>query len=300
MKMTPEWDDIKVFLAVARLGTISKAGARLGIEHSTVSRRIDRLEKSVGSVLFDRMRSGYRLTETGQSLIPFAEKMEDALIEAEEGLEKTQHAEGAVRVGTPEAFGIYVMSPRLVDFHHRHPGIRIELMAQPQFPSLVTREVEILVTLERPKMGRYKVARLAKIDYYLYCSPEYKATHPPIDRLSDLERHSFVDYIHDGHMSEMYRVLEELVPSPKRCFSTTSVIAQRTAAASGLGLALLTPYVANQEKNLINAYPSKPLVTRNLWVAAPEDLLKIKRISMTWDFIRELIDDNPDYFHRFG
>ncbi|MGB3290745.1 MAG: LysR family transcriptional regulator [Burkholderiaceae bacterium] len=295
----PEWNDIKVFLAVARLGTISLAGERLEIEHSTVSRRIDRLEEKLGVVLFDRRRSGYSLTDAGKALIPHAESMESALLAAvEESLGSAGFIEGTVRVGTPEAFGINVLTPSLVQLRKKHPGLHIELMAQPQFPSLVTREVEILVTLEPPAMGRYKVAKLAKIDYFLFCSPGYLKSHPKIRKLEDIAQHDLIDYIHDGSVSERYRVLEEVVVKPRRTFTTTSVLAQRAAAAAGLGLILLTPYVARASKDLTCVFPGRPLVTRSLWIAAPEDLLKIKRYRYVWDHIRNLMNQHPDLFHR--
>ncbi|ASC65760.1 LysR family transcriptional regulator [Achromobacter denitrificans] len=299
MDKHPEWNDLRVFLAVARLGTISDAGEKLGIEHSTVSRRIDRLEATLRVVLFDRRRSGYSLTDAGHALIPHAERMESALLAAvEESLEVADFIKGNVRVGTPEAFGIHVLAPGMAQLRQKHPGLRIELMAQPQFPSLVTREVEILVTLDPPEMGRYKVARLAQIDYFLYCSPGYRKSHPPIRELGDLAEHDFVDYIHDGSVSERYRVLEELVAEPKRCFTSNSVLAQRSAAAAGLGLVLLTPYVANiRSGDLISVFPDKPLITRSLWIAAPEDLLRIKRYQFAWRFIREQVESQPALFH---
>nr|WP_245593801.1 LysR family transcriptional regulator [Comamonas badia] len=299
MSELPEWNDLRVFLTVARLGTISQAGERLNIEHSTVSRRIDRLEEKLAVVLFDRRRSGYTLTDAGRRLIPHAEKMESALLEAvEQDMGKESAIEGTVRVGTPEAFGIHVLAPSLASLHAGHPGLHIELMAQPQFPSLVTREVEILVTLEPPQTGRYKVARLGQVEYFLYCSPGYRDTHPPIQALGDVAGHQFVDYVHDGSVSDRYRILNELTPNPQRSFTTTSVLAQRTAAAAGLGLVLLTPYVAQQGKDLVCVFPGQVLMTRSLWIAAPEDLLKIRRYRFVWDHIRHLIDRQPDLFRR--
>ena len=220
MDKYPEWNDLKVFLTVARLGTISLAGERLGIEHSTVSRRIDRLEAKLKVVLFDRRRSGYSLTDAGNALIPHAEKMESVLLAAvEESLGLADFIEGTVRVGTPEAFGINVLAPSLARLRQTHPGLNVELMAQPQFPSLATREAEILVPRDPP-------------------------------------------------------------------------------AVAGMGLVLLTPYVANAgQADLVEVFPGRPLITRSLWIAAPEDLLRIKRYQSVWNFIRQLMAQHPDLFH---
>jgi len=296
---TPDWNDLRIFLAVARFRTISATGERLGIEHTTVSRRIDRLEATLGVVLFDRRRSGYSLTEAGRSLIPHAEKMESALNEAiDESAGAGARVNGTVRVGTPEAFGICVLAPNLARLQGEHPGLHVQLMAQPQFPSLVTREVEILVTLEPPTVGRYKITRLGYVDYFLYSSRAYRDAHPDIHDLSDLVHHSFVDYVHDGSVSARYRILEELIPQPDRCFTTTSVLAQRAAAAAGMGLVLLTPYVAEQSDDLVCIFPDRALMTRDLWIAAPEDLLRIRRIRVVWDHIRRLVEQRPEHFRR--
>lgn len=296
---TPDWNDLRIFLAVARFGTISATGERLGIEHTTVSRRIDRLEATLGVVLFDRRRSGYSLTEAGRSLIPHAEKMESALNEAiDESAGEDARVNGTVRVGTPEAFGICVLAPNLRPLQEEHPGLHVQLMAQPQFPSLVTREVEILVTLEPPTVGRYKMARLGHVDYFLYCSRAYRDAHPGVHDLSDLARHSFVDYVHDGSVSSRYRILEELIPHPDRCFTTTSVLAQRAAAAAGMGLVLLTPYVADQDDDLVCLFPDRALMTRELWIVAPEDLLRIRRVRVVWDYMRRLVEQRPEHFRR--
>ncbi|BDB30239.1 MULTISPECIES: LysR family transcriptional regulator [Cupriavidus] len=299
MRKHPEWNDFRFFLELARNGKISLTGEKLGVEHSTVSRRIDRLEESLGTVLFDRRRNGYSLTDAGKALVPHAERMENALLGAiEESEGQSGDVVGTVRVGTPEAFGINVLAPSLVDLHARHPDLHVELMAQPQFPSLVTREVEILVTLEPPQVGRYTTARLAEVDYFLYGSPAYLKARPAIGALADVAEHAFVDYVHDGSVSERYRILEELTPSPRRHFTTTSVLAQRAAAAAGMGLVLLTPYVAGTGSDLVSIFPDQPLITRTLWIAAPEDLFRIRRIRCVWDFIREVVSRHPDEFRR--
>ncbi|WP_082855306.1 LysR family transcriptional regulator [Paraburkholderia phytofirmans] len=139
----PEWTDFRFFLEVARTGKVSSAGERPGVEHSTVSRRINRLEQSLGSVLFDRRRNGFYLTDAGKALVPHAERMENALLGAlEEHMSQSTVVYGTVRVGTPEAFGIHVLAPSIVELNAQQPDLHVELMAQPQFPSLVTREVQ--------------------------------------------------------------------------------------------------------------------------------------------------------------
>ena len=102
-----------------------------------------------------------------------------------------------------------------------------------------------------------------------------------------------VDYVHDGSLSERYRILDELVSEPRRRFTSTSVLAQREAVAAGLGIALLTPYVAAGRPDLVNLFPDQPQITRTLWLAAPEDLFRTRRIRVVWDFIRDVVTKYP-------
>ncbi|WP_322049423.1 LysR family transcriptional regulator [Paraburkholderia sp. J67] len=294
-----EWTDFRYFLEVARTGKVSLAGERLGVEHSTVSRRINRLEESLGSVLFDRRRNGFSLTDAGKSLVPHAERMENAMLGAlEANMNQSSAVYGTVRVGTPEAFGIHILAPGMAKLNAQHPDLHVELMAQPQFPSLVTREVEILVTLEPPQIGRYTVSRIADVDYFFYTSKAYLDTNGPIQELTDIVNHDFVDYVHDGSLSERYRILDELVSNPRRQFTSTSVLAQREAVAAGLGIALLTPYVAAARPELVNLFPDMPQITRTLWLAAPEDLFRTTRVRVVWDYIRAVVQSYPKLLRR--
>lgn len=297
MTSPADWHDLHIFLTVARLGTISEAGARLGIEHSTVSRRIDRLESKLGVVLFDRRRTGYVLTASGRSLIKYAERMESAVLEAFQDSDGS-FARGTVRVGTPEGVGIHLIAPKLLNLQADHPELHVQMLPQQQYPSLVSREVDILITQDPPDQGRYKVAKLTGVDYSLYCSRAYRDSHPPIRSLKDLEGHHFIDYIHDGTLSSQFKVLEELTPNPKRVFTSSSLLAQREAAIAGLGLVALSPFVGELSDDLICLFPGQALVKRSLWIVAPEDLLRIKRVRIVWNFIRELIEKHPEHFLR--
>lgn len=265
--------------------------------HSTVSRRIDRLEDSLGTVLFDRQRGGYALTEAGRSLIVYAERMENALQEAVQDSAGTKaQVSGTVRVGAPEGFGLCVLSPSVPALRSAHPGLHVELMVQPQFASLATREVEILVTLDPPVTGRVVLVRIAQPEYFLYCSPSYRDSHEPIARIEDATGHEFVDYVQDGSVNNRYLVLDEILPGLRRVSTSNSVMAQRAAVAAGIGLSFMTPYVAEMADDLVCLLPGQVLLSRPLYLAAPEDLLRIRRIRVVWDHIRRLIDRHPRYF----
>ncbi|MCX7143619.1 MAG: LysR family transcriptional regulator [Proteobacteria bacterium] len=297
MTKFPEWGDLRYFLELARTGTLSAAAQRMGVEHTTVARRLTRLEEQLGTALFDRRRDGYSLTEAGQALVPHAEAMESALLDAiaETGA-KVSEAAGTVRIGTTEGFAICVLAPRLAKLYAKHPNLQIELMALPRFPSLASREVEILVTLNPPRSGHYIVARFLDLNYHLYASPAYLASHKPITELKDLAGHDFVDYVQDYLMSEDLRYLNELTPQPLRRFTSTSILAQREAIAAGLGLALMAPYVVMGRNDVVRVFHGKAPVTRTLWITTPSSLFRLRRIRVVWNYLREIAEMEPGLF----
>lgn len=290
-----DWNDLQYFLELARAGTLTAAARRLQVEHSTVSRRIERLERSVGSVLFDRRRDGYVLSESGTALLPFAEAMESVWLEAREEVGGGHIAvTGTVRLGVPEVFAARVIVPRLHTLLDQHPELSVELLLLPQLPSLAAREADLLVTLDPPRSGRYVVTRLVDIHYYLYASPDYLACHGPITEVGALAGHRFVDYVQDYLLSDALRYLDELLDEPRRVVSSTGMLAQYEAIASGLGLGMLTTYALPPGSPLMRVLPDTVSVQRKLWLAAPTDLLRVSRVRAVWDFLRELVGAEGD------
>lgn len=299
MVTLPDWDDLRYFLELARAGKLAMAAERLGVEPTTISRRLDRLEERLQISLFDRRRSGYVLTETGRRLLARVEAMESEVIGALVETGSDMGAVGRVRLGTPEAFGVCVVAPRLHRLSAAQSGLQIELIAQPQFPCLVTREVDISVTMDPPTSGRYVVSRLTDLHYYLFAAPAYLAGRRKIETAQDLAGHEFVDYVHDSSISQSLHYLEELIGHSFCRFTSTSIQAQCAAAASGYGLILSPPYCTENQPELVQAWPGEVQVTRSLMLAVPEDLLRLRRVRVVWDFLRGIAEQEPHLF-RYG
>lgn len=300
MTKSPDWSDLRYFLELARAGKLSAAAQRLAVEHTTVARRLVRLEELLGTALFDRRRDGYVLTEAGRALLPHAEAMESALLGAiAESGAKVTGAVGPVRIGTPEGLGICVVAPRLASLYAEHPELQVELMALPRFPSLVTREVDILLTLDPPRSGRYVASRFCELNYHLYASRGYLKRSSPLREMKDLAGHDFVDYVQDQLLSDDLRYLDELTTQPRRRFTSTSILVQREAIASDLGLAMMTPYLVRGRKDLVPVLVGQAQVRRTLWLATPADLFRLRRVRVAWDFLRAIAENEPELF-EFG
>ncbi|TFW28023.1 LysR family transcriptional regulator [Massilia horti] len=296
MNTLPEWTDLRFFLELARAGTLSGASRRLEVEHTTVARRIDRLETQLGTTLFDRSREGYELTEVGAALLPHAEAMEGAALAAAEHVGGGEvAAQGVVRLGVPEVFGVKVVAPLLARMLQTHPDLSIDLLALPSFANLANREADLGVMLDPPSTGRYMVTRLASFRFYLYASPAYLARHPPIRSIADLAGHHFVDYVQDRLASRELSYLNELGFTPRRRMCCSGMMAQVEATASGLGLMMAPPYAVADEPRLVRVLDDFS-AERSYWLAAPTDLYRLQRVRAVWNLLREHADGHPELF----
>jgi DNA-binding transcriptional LysR family regulator len=296
MHTLPEWTDLRFFLELARAGTLSGASRRLEVEHTTVARRIDRLEGQLGTTLFDRSREGYELTEMGQALLPHAEAMEGAALAAAEQLGGGEvAAHGIVRLGVPEVFGVKVVAPLLAGMLATHPNLSIDLLALPSFANLANREADLGVMLDPPSTGRYMVTRLASFRFYLYAAPSYLARHAPIRGRADLAGHDFVDYVQDRLASRELSYLNELGFTPRRRMCCSGMTAQLEATASGLGLMMAPPYAVPDDGRLVRVLDGF-FAERSYWLAAPTDLYRLQRVRAVWNLLREHADSNPGLF----
>jgi DNA-binding transcriptional LysR family regulator len=298
MNSLPEWTDLRFFLELARAGTLSSASRRLDVEHTTVARRIDRLEAQLGSTLFDRSREGYELTDMGQALLPHAEAMEGAALAAAEQLGGTEGAaHGLVRLGVPEVFGVKVVAPLLAGLLQTHPDLTVDLLALPRFANLANREADLGVMLDPPTTGRYMITRLASFRFYLYASPSYLAGHPPIREQADLVRHDFVDYVQDRLASRELSYLNEMGFTPRRRICCSGMTGQLEAAALGMGLMMAPPYAVPDDGRLVPVLEGF-FAERTYWMAAPADLYRLQRVRVIWNLLREHAESNPALFVR--
>jgi DNA-binding transcriptional LysR family regulator len=296
MNTLPEWTDLRFFLELARAGTLSGAARRLHVEHTTVARRIDRLEKELGATLFDRSREGYELTEMGLALLPHAQAMEGAALAAAEQLGGAEvAAHGVVRLGVPEVFGVKVVAPLLVGLLDAHPDLAIDLLALPRFANLANREADLGVMLDPPTTGRYMVTRLASFRFYLYAAPAYLDKHAPIRHQADLAQHYFVDYVQDRLASRELSYLDELGFTPRRRLCCSGMTAQIEAASLGMGLMMAPPYAVPDDGRLVPVLPGF-FAERSFWLAAPTDLYRLRRVKVVWDLLRDYADSQPSLF----
>ncbi len=289
-----DWDGLRYFLEVARTQRVSAAALRLGVRHTTVSRRVQALERELDTMLFNKSKaSGFTLTEDGNRLFAYAEQIEAALFTAREAISgQSQALSGHLRVGSTEGFGSYVLAPLMIDFQHRYPAITLDIMPVPRFISLSKREADIAISLERPQRGPYLCTKLMDYSLKLYAHRDYLAQAAPIRTKSDLADHAFIGYVEELLFSDRLRYLEDIVANTRVIFRSTSVIAQYHAVLQGRSLAILPCFMAAQDDRLQVVLEEEIAITRSFWMYCHEDFRQSTRVMALWDFLKQSVQLN--------
>ncbi len=282
-----DWNDVRAFLAVARSGRLTAAAARLGVDHSTLSRRIAALEHSLKAKLFDRSPSGYSPTEAGRRLMPLAEEMERLALGAAETVGGSAGLiEGVVRIGSPEGFGSYFLAPRIQKLKAQYPQLVVQLVAASAVFSLAKREADLAISVSRPPSGRLLVSKLIDYDLGLYAAPAYLAGAAAIASCDDLKGHRFVSYIGDLlHFPEL-DFLQQVVPGGITSMESSNLVAQTRATLAGAGLCVLPAFLAREEPGLVRVLADEVNLTRSLWLTVHQDLAELARVRAAVRFIK--------------
>lgn len=290
------WDDLRFFLELARAGRLTIAARRLGVEHTTVARRVQALEVDVSTTLFNRNAEGYELTPAGRLLLPIAQSMESAYLKTELLLPNLPDPmEGLVRIGCNEGYGTTVLPKHLAPLISDHPGLCIEILAVPRAIQLTRQEADIVVSIDRPARGPYKVVRLTDYELGLYASDSYLQKNPSISIKDDLRGHSFVNYIENLALAKNIPTPDAITKPGTSPIRSTSILAQRTAAEAGVGIAILPRYLVQDNSPLKPVLPIEVSFRRTYWMMSQIDVFKTARVRMTWEFMREAVVTDPAF-----
>ena len=247
-------DDLIVLLEIARCGSFLKAAAALGLDHSTVSRRIAALERELKSPLVHRGVQGCTLTAMGQRLLKSCEQVESAVHEVRmlSGLPEPGPGElnGLLRIATGEAFGTFVVTPVLARLHRENPGLQIEIITQTR-PSPYGVGADIEIGVGDPVRNRAGAEALTDYRLGLYASGEYLRARGTPRSTSELAEHPLIYYIEGLLRVEDLDVLDRFGTDSHAAFGSTSVHAQLEATVHGAGIGLLPAFVAERDRSLV-------------------------------------------------
>lgn len=292
-----DWDDLRVFLHIARTGRIIDAAKLLAIDHSTASRHLFRLEEDIGAKLFDRAGRRLKITPAGQSLMTIAARMESIVLR-EVGAISQQAVDisGKVRIGAPEGLGIAYLGRRLPQMGRAYPTLELELVALPQNYSLASREVDIAITLDRPEAGNISTRRLTNYQLGFFAATGYISRHGQPSSLAGLPDHTLCGYIPELlHTQELnYLAAPELNLLPG--LRSTSVLAQREMIESGSAIGVLPLFMTSDRPHLLRIVQREFTITRSYWLSVHEDLRPLARIRAVIDEIANIVRRDQPIF----
>lgn len=272
-----DWDHLRHFLATARTGKISEACKSLGVDHSTVSRRIRSLELDLGVQLFNRSPLGYNMTEDGHKLLVRAERIEAEFSRAQQDAENQDDApSGVVRIGAPDGFAALILAPKLAEFCSGYPDLSIELFSAPRWLSLSRRDADIAISLSKPKSGRQRVTKLVDFTLREYVSTRVKA------EVSTLPR---TGYIHDLYFDDSLDVIDSFKGDANPDIACSSVLAQLEIVRTGEGKGVLADFLVQRHPEMVPTEPDRPPLERTLWLRVHEDMADLIRVRKTIDYL---------------
>lgn len=263
-----DWDDLRIFIAAARAGSLAAASQRLGIDTATVGRRVARLETSLKSTLLVRSPAGLQLTAAGSQLLELAANAE-AAIEAATRVVRPDVVAGTVRISAAEGFGTAMLAPALPGLAATRPGLRVELAAHAGFLSPARREVDMAVTLTAPESQRLVVEPLTAYQLAVYAAPGYLDAAGRPRLASELMDHKIVGYVDDLIFTPELRYLDEVHPGLRPSLASSSIQAQAAMLRNSGGVGVLPCFMS---EGLERVLVDDVLLERRLWLSTHREV----------------------------
>lgn len=273
------WDDLRIFLAVARAESLSGAGRVLRLDPATVGRRIQRLEETLGAALFTKSPQGYAATAEGQRLLDEAVRAEEA-VQAALGAARGQEGalSGQVRIGAPDGCANYLLPAVVARLSAAHPALDIQIVALPRVFNLSRREADMAIAVSRPTGGRLIAEKLADYRLSLAASNDYLARRGPVARREDLGAHPVVGYIPDMIFDRELDYLAEIGLS-RVALASNSVAVQLNLLRAGAGVGIVHDFALPHAPDLVRVLPGEVTLTRGFWLLRHADDRRVERLS---------------------
>ena len=282
-----DWDDLRVLLAVAREGSTIAAGRALGIDQSTVHRRVQALENALGTQLVQRHPTGYRLTELGHELLPFAAQVESTAQALEQRLDEARRrAVGVVRVTCPEPLVYLIRQSGLIErFNGIHPGITVQFVMSDKYLDLAQGDADIALRSGDVDDAALIGRKIADSMWAVYASREYLASVSRPERLEDLTQHPLVGFDESMTKHRVALWLQQVAPGARVVARNTSVLGMMYAVKSGVGIGPLPTALGDRDDQLVRLFGPLAELSRIWRVLAHPDGRHTPRVAAFFDFI---------------
>ena len=277
--MDIHWDDLRVFLAVARSESLSGAGRLLRIDPATVGRRMQRLEQGVGAPLFAKSPQGYALTVDGQRLMDHAERAEQAVTGAVEEIGgQAGQLTGQVRIGAPDGCANFLLPQVCAELSRNNPLLDIQIVALPRVVNLSKREADMAITVSAPATGRLTVQKITDYRLHLAASADYLGNQAPLGDLRDLRDHRVIGYIPDMIYDKELDYLAE-AGIDRVAMASNSVVVQLHMIRQGGGIGIVHDFALPFAPELEKVLPDSFGLTRSFYLIRHPDDRRVERLN---------------------
>jgi len=281
------WDNLRHFLAVARTGSLSGAGRCLKVDPATVSRRIQQLERELGTKLFLRQPSGHIRTTAGERLMARAEALEGEVLACQATVAGEATVAGPVTVTATDALAGAFVLHHLPAFKAAHPGVRVELVRTDRVLNLSRREADVALRLARPHQLDLRARRIARLDFGLYASPAWVEQHGSPREPDDLKSCDVIDWGDRRPETPATQWFTRATDLGRVVFRANSPFDRLAAARLGLGVALGPCLMGDGDVGLLRLLPKLELVGPEVWMLVHRELADLARVRVVLDVLAE-------------
>ncbi|MDA5555665.1 LysR family transcriptional regulator [Shimia sp. MMG029] len=274
-----QWDDMRVFLAVAREESLSAAGRRLKVDPATVGRRVARLETVFEAPLFVKSPTGYALTDAGQRMMGHALRVEQSLQEAtEEMVGQSTGLSGQIRIGAPDGVANFLLPQVCARIARDNPDLDIQIVALPRVVSLSRREADLVVAVSAPTAGRLTVQKITDYKLHLGAAEAYLRSQPVITEVSDLSAHLVTGYIPDMIFDKELDYLSEVGVERVRLASNSASV-QFNWVRTGSGIGVVHDFAIPSARGVVKVLPEQISLTRSFYLIRHADDRRLERLN---------------------
>lgn len=276
-----EWSDLRVFLAVAREGTLGAAARKLGQTQPTMGRRLQALERALGHQLFQRTKDGFVLTDEGAAVLSHAERMEEEALAFQRQLTgQEQQLDGMLRITSSDWFAEYMLTPVIAEFSQQYPRVIVELLTDSRFFSLSRREADVAFRIQPFDEPDVVSRKLLRMPYGVYIAADY----PPPQPGDGTDASLLVMNVAFGGMPEV-EWLQRMLPNARVAFRSNARSVQARMCVKGAGIAVLPRPLGEVIDHLQRIELGEEPPARDIWVGYHRDMRRLARLRALLDMV---------------
>jgi len=284
------WDDLRIFLAIARAGSLAGAARSLGVNHSTVFRRINAFEENLGVRLFDRMGTGYALTVAGEEMRASAERVEREIDRLDRRITgQDLRLEGSLVITTTDTIAQHILMPHVVKFRDAYPGIDLDLIIENANVNMSKRQADVAIRPTRAPPETLVGRRISTLAFAVYASKLYMRGRPA--NLAEFDWVHLDDSLMHLAADQWFR---RTLPDAKSALTTNSVLGLQLGCEANLGAAILPCFIAGTNPKLQRIGQPIDEAASMLWLLTHEDLRHTARVRAFMDFMADALKADID------